>query len=569
MLRHLTVQNFAIVDKVDLTFEPGFNVLTGETGAGKSLLVDALYFLLGERLDPSVLRAGEEKASAEALFQVRSSSPALTRLAEWGFEAPDGEILLRREYTRSSGKTRSTVNGSLATAAMASELTDLLVDLHGQHEHQAIFNVGRHRRLVDTYGSLDKENEAVGDAYEALTALLEERDRLGGDERDAARRQDLLAFQVGELEAADLGDLDEEALTRAYQTAKHAGKISEALARVQEALEGRQGGATGLLGEAATRLRDASRLDDTLDPMVQKAETAQESLNQLSFEVARRLEQVATSEEELQALSDRVDLLHTLKKKYGSSLSEVRAYLENARKELSDLENRGERLRELGAEIEGAADRYQTVAERLSAARKKAGTRLAKETQGLLGDLGLPDAKLEVKVEPQEEEGSPVKVSGKGRLVSARGWDNVEFLFTANPGEPIRPLAKVASGGEASRVMLALKASLAEADDVETLVFDEIDTGVGARTASAVGKIMGRLSEGKQVLCISHLAPLASLGKNHLRVVKEVKSGKTYTRVETLSDPSRIDEIARMLGGEPVTDVSRQHATELLRTHKG
>lgn len=569
MLRHLTVQNFAIVDKVDLTFEWGFNVLTGETGAGKSLLVDALYFLLGGRLDPALLRSGEDKAVAEALFQLDLGSPALAKMNEWGLPAPEGEILLRREYAKSSGKTRSTLNGSLATAAMVAELGDLLLDLHGQHEHQAIFVVSSHRRLVDAFGALDADAASVGEAYRVLAALLDEKRKLGGDERDAARREDLLAFQVGELSAAGLEELDETAFQSAYQTARHAEKITESLRLARQALEEGSGGAIGALGAAASALRDASRVDPTLEDWLKRAQELQEALNQLSFEVSRRLEAGEATAEDLQTLTERMDSLHTLKKKYGNTLEDVRAYYASIQGELDALRHRGERLKVLGNEIEKAAEAYRAAASRLSAARGKAGARLASETRKLLSDLGLEGAKLEVVVAPQEEADSPVTVAGKGAALSPHGWDTVEFLFSANPGEPLRPLAKVASGGEASRVMLALKAALAKADEVPTLVFDEIDTGVGARTASAVGKVMGRLAKGKQVLCISHLAPLAALGKSHSRVLKETRDGKTFTRVEKLAGRERVEEVARMLGGEPLTAASRKHALELLQATEG
>jgi DNA repair protein RecN (Recombination protein N) len=569
MLRQLSVQNFAIVDRVDLEFEPGFNVLTGETGAGKSLLVDALYFLLGERLDPSVLRSGAEKASAEALFQMKPSSPALAKVAEWGFDTQDGEILLRREYSRSSGKTRSTVNGSLATASMASELADLLVDLHGQHEHQAIFNVGRHRRLVDTFGSLEKALERTASAYRTLANLLDEKNKLGGDARDAARRQDLLSFQVQELESAGLDVLDETTLQNDYQAAKHAGKLTELLTTIQDALDGGVGGgATNLQGLVVARLQEASRLDESMGSIADQARLAQESLNQLSFDVSRRLEMLGASENRLAELADQIDRLHTLKKKYGDSLNEVRAYLDSARQEWSTLQGREERLKNLDAEINAAAKIYASAAETLSAGRVKAGVALAAEIQKLLSDLGLSGAKLDVRVEPLEQPGSPVLKKQLPMALSASGWDQVEFQFAANPGEPMRPLAKVASGGEASRIMLALKAALAGADDVATLVFDEIDTGVGARTASAVGKVMAMLAKEKQVLCISHLAPLARLGLVHYRVLKEVLGGKTFTRVESLAGQDRVEELARMLGGEPVTEASRRHALELLKPDK-
>ena len=479
MLRNLSVKNFAIVDRVELEFDPGFNVLTGETGAGKSLLVDALSFLMGEKLDPDVLRSGEDKAVAEALFQVASDGPAAKLVSEWGLEASQGEILLRREYSRSSGKTKSTLNGSLVTAAMVAELSGRLVDLHGQHEHQAIFNVGLHRRLVDSFGRLEGELQKTASAHKALAALLDERVRLGGDARDAARRQDLLSFQVGELESSGLDAMDEETLTREYQAARHAGRISEFLALAQEALEGPGGGATGQSGEAVARLGDAAKLDPSLEALLEKGRVAQEELQQVSFELSRKLEEVGHSEGRFQELSDQIDLLHTLKKKYGDTLDEVRAYLESARNELRALEGRDERLQTIQKEIESASEQYRAAASTLNAKRLKAGGKLSAEVMKLLGDLGLPGARLEVKVEGREDPGSPVTEKGRAMAVFPSGWDLVEFQFSANAGEPMRPLSKVASGGEASRVLLALKAVLAGSDEVPTLVSTRSTRGWG------------------------------------------------------------------------------------------
>jgi len=566
VLRHLSVQNFAIVDRVDLEFEPGLNVLTGETGAGKSLLVDALYFLLGDRLDPGILRTGEEKATAEALFQLEPSSPAIAKLSDWGLEAPGGEILLKREFNRSSGKTRSFVNGSLATAAMVSELADFLVDLHGQHEHQAIFNVGRHRRLVDASGHLEKPLQSVSEAYRSLSGLLGERTRLGGDAKEAARRQDLLAFQVNELESAGLESLDEESILREYQALKHAGRITDSLREAQDSLDGAAGGgAASLAGQALNRIQDCAKLDPSLEPLVETARQAQETLNQLSYDLSRRLESGGYSEDQFRDLSERVDLIHTLKKKYGESLGEVRGYLGRARFELDDLQNREGRLKAVQADIDQAAEVYRSAASDLHVQRVKAGRKLTGQVKELLEELGLPGARLEVAVEAQEQPDSPVSDKGKRLALSPQGWDKVEFQFSANPGEPLRPLAKVASGGEASRVMLALKAALADSDEVPVLVFDEIDTGVGARTAPAVGRVMEDLAARKQLLCISHLAPLAGLGNCHYQIRKQVSEGKTFTLVKRLQGEERVEELAKMLGGERVSEASLRHARELLK----
>lgn len=570
MLRQLSIKNFAIVDSAVMEFGPGFNILTGETGAGKSMIVDALYFLLGDRISADMLRPGEERAVVEALFQVPRGGTAALKLSEWGIDASAGEILIKREYVRSAGKTRSFVNGEMATAAMVTELGDWLIDIHGQHEHQAIFNVGRHRQLIDAYGRLEKLLEGAAEAHKALAVLLSEQSHLGGDSREIARRTDLLQFQAQEIEASVLEGLNEEELLQRYQRMKHGEKITKLITEAQRFLdEEGDGGASGLFGHAVSRLQDAARLDPELEKLVEAAKGLQEGLNQVSYDVSRKLEGYSFSEREFEELSDRIDGLNTLKKKYGDSVGDILKYLERIREELKSLLGREDRLKALAVDIEKAADQYRLVCSQLSLKRAEAGVALAHQVQETLRELGLTHAKMGVQVTPQEDPESPVVENGKCLHLSPLGWDKVEFLFSANPGEPLRPLAKVASGGEASRVMLALKTVLAGSDEVPTLIFDEIDTGVGARTAPAVAQLLGRLSRDKQVLCISHLAPIAGLGENHFQVLKSIQGGKTAVSVNRLTEPERIEELAKMLGGEPVSETSRTHAQELYARMRG
>jgi DNA repair protein RecN (Recombination protein N) len=564
MLRQLSIKNFVLVDSLALEFTSGFNVLTGETGAGKSLIVDALHFLLGDRIQADMLRSGEERAVVEALFQVPPPSPALSKLTEWGIGAKGGEVLVKREYSLSSGKTRSFVNGEMATAAMISELGDWLVDLHGQHEHQAIFNVGRHRRLVDSFGDLAKLLDRTASAHQEISDLLLERTRLGGDSREIARRVDLLKFQVQEIEASGLEGVVEEDLQRRFQAMRHGEKIARCLSEAAQLLdeEGR-GGASGLFGTALSRLQDAAKLDPALEKLQGSGALLQEGLAQFSIDLSKALEDSAFSEEEFGELSERLDHLNGLKKKYGESVPGILGYLSSIQDELKGLEGRDERLKALEGGIDKAGEHYRSASAQLSAKRLVAGKELAKQVQASLKELGLPNAHLDVQVTPQEDEGSPVLEKGKGMHLSPLGWDKVEFLFSANQGEPLRPLAKTASGGEASRVMLALKTVLAGSDEVPTLIFDEIDTGVGARTAPAVASLLERLSGDKQVICISHLAPIAGLGENHLQVSKGTQKGRTHVAVTRLSGEARIEELAKMLGGEPLSQTSLSHAREL------
>src|SRR5579872_2278816 len=382
-----------------MEFGPGFNVLTGETGAGKSLIVDALYFLLGGRITADMLRAGEERAIVEALFQLPAKGSAIKKLAEWGINAPQGEILVKREFTRSAGKTRSFVNGEMATASMIAELGDWLVDIHGQHEHQAIFNVGRHRQLIDAFGRLEKLLEKTSETYQVLSQLLTEQSHLGGDSREIARRTDLLQFQIQEIEASGLEKLNEEELLQKFQTMKHGEKITKQMTEAQRLLdEEGDGGVTGLFGPVVSRLQDAAKLDPELEKLVEAAKLLQENLNQLSYDISRKLESYSFSEDEYQELSDKIDGLNSLKKKYGNSAVEILQYLERVREELKNLLGREDRLKALGEEIERAAEAYREAGTHLSAKRLQSGRELAAQVQEALMDLGLTHAQMGVQL---------------------------------------------------------------------------------------------------------------------------------------------------------------------------
>jgi DNA repair protein RecN (Recombination protein N) len=565
LLRQISIKNFAIVDSVTLEFGPGFNVMTGETGAGKSLIVDALHFLLGDRIKLDMLRQGEERALVEALFHLPARHKVLGKIKEWGIDVRDGELVVKREFTRSSGKTRSYINGEMATAAMIEELGDSLVDIHGQHEHQAIFNISRHRQLVDDYGHLDPLLQKINDIDQKLSGLVREQKNLGGDAAQIERRIDLLTYQAKELGDSGVLEMNETEMVEKFQLFKHSEKIVKHLTEAQEALDSAEadGGAEGLFGKTLSRLQDSAKMDPSLEDLVKQGDALQESLSQFSFELAKKLESYSFSDGEYQELSDQIDLLNRMKKKYGSSTDEMRTYHEQITAELKGLSGREGRLAALASEIESAAGIYKNLAGELSGKRAKVGAELSQQVEKSLKELGLPHAQLSISVTPVEEADSPIVEKGKRWQLSPLGWDRVEFVFSANPGEPLRPLAKVASGGEASRVMLGLKTVLADSDNIPTLIFDEIDTGVGARTAPAVADLLNRLSKSKQVLCISHLAPIAGLGDWHFQVSKTVEKDMTAVRVSRLTEPERIEELAKMLGGEPISETSRSHAREL------
>ncbi len=564
MLKRIAIKNFAIVDSVALEFGPGFNVMTGETGAGKSLIVDALHFLLGDRINLDMLRQGEERALVEALFQLGLKDPLLSKLAEWGFEAPGGELIIKREFTRASGKTRSFLNGELATAAQIVELGEGLIDIHGQHEHQAIFNLAQHRHLVDDFGRLEALLRKTAEASEALSGLLEEQKRLGGDAAQIERRIDLISFQAKEIEDSGVLEMNEDEMVQKFQVYKQSEKIVKQLTEAQRWLDASEGGGSDqFFGNAVSRLQDAAKMDPGLEGLLKEGEALQETLGQFSFELSKKLEGYSFSDADYQELSDKIDALNLLKKKYGRSLEDIRAFHSRISEELKNLSGRESRLAEIEKQIKTRAEDYEKNAAELSQKRLKTGLELTGQVEKALAELGLAQAKLSIAVTQVEVAESPIHQDGKTLQLSPLGWDRVEFLFSANPGEPLRPLAKVASGGEASRVMLGLKTALADSDNIPTLIFDEIDTGVGARTAPAVSELLKRLSKSKQVLCISHLAPIAGLGDWHFQVSKTVEKGITAVHVNRLTEAERIEELAKMLGGEPISETSRTHAKEL------
>jgi DNA repair protein RecN (Recombination protein N) len=564
MLTELSIENFALVDKLRLTFGPGLNILTGETGAGKSILMDALNLVLGERTGTEVVRHGAEKARVEALFEVAASPRLAEAMEAAGVETEDGLLLLGRELS-ASGKSLVRINGRPATVGTLKAIGDALVDIHGQHEHQSLLAVERHADILDAWCGPEALalRASVAEAHARAQGAARELAALQQDARERARTLDLLQFQREEIDnAAPKPDEEEELLAERLRLAS-AEKLYEAASGAYAALHGgssgrrsssaggvESGGALDGLTTAVAEIEHAAKLDERLAPLRESLQSALYAAEEAAREVRIYRDEVEFNPQRLEEIETRLDVLRTLKRKYGDTLAEVLRYRGEIEARLQTLENAETRIAELEA-VSGAAQKeLDARAAKLTKARKRACGPFAEAVMKELADLAMTATRFSVALEE--------------RPVTARGADHVEFLLSPNPGEPLKPLAKIASGGEISRVMLALKSVLARIESVPTLVFDEIDTGIGGRTGMVLADKLAALATNAQILCITHLPQIAARGGAHLFIEKRVEGGRTIVRVTRLAPEGRVEEIARMLGGARLTDTVLQHAREML-----
>lgn len=556
MLVEIHIRNFAIIEDLSLRFGPGLNVLTGETGAGKSIIIDAVSLLLGGRAAAEMIRAGADRAEIEGHFRLGARRAAIEPLlAAEGLEGDDDELILAREI-RASGRHICRVNGRAVSLTLLDAIGQLLVDIHGQSDHLSLLRVREHVELLDRYaghGALRAEMAALVSAVRQTRASLA---ALRRDERELARRIDLLTYQVQEIAAARLEPGEDEALEAERRRLANAEQIMLLAAEATQAIE--EGGeeqmaAVDLLGQAAQALARLARIDPTLDPQRQQIEELSYQLSDLAREVRRYRDRVEFNPSRLAEVEERLELIHNLKRKYGDSIEEIIAFGERAQAELDSITHAEERIAELEQEEEQLLRAIGEVGQRLSASRREAGERLAAAVERELDDLRMEHARFRVDLQWQDAaDGACV---GERRIAfDATGLDRVEFLISANPGEPLRPLARVASGGETARLMLALKAVLSRADETPTLIFDEIDVGIGGRVGAVVGRKLWGLvradgtMEGHQVLCVTHLPQLAAYGDVHFHVSKAVEGERTLTHVRQLTGAERVRELAAMLG---------------------
>ncbi len=551
MLVELRIRDYAVVEDLTLTLSPGLNVLTGETGAGKSIIVGALSLLLGERASSSVVRTGTERATVEAVFDVAELPDVQARMEELGFRPEDGLLILRREVA-AEGRNRAWVNGSPATAGIVGELGGALVDIHGQHEHQTLLRAAEQRTILDAYAKAAGQAETVHDLYETVRILQEERLRREERVREIESRADFLRFQLQEIEGMALSEGEDETLEAEARRHEHSEELVEGTGSAHETLYAGEGSVADRISEVRTVLTRLARFDpEQLEEAAGLLNDAFHAIN----EVGRRLGDYASSVDHdparLEEVRGRLDLIFRLKRKYGPELSDVLATARRLREELAEMEEADHDLEALRQRTERARADLASAAEALSERRSAAAERLATAVEETLPDLGLPGAVFEVRLRPLEH-------LGPG------GAEAVEFLVAPNPGFQPMPLARIASGGELSRIMLALKSILAEVDRLPVLVFDEIDAGIGGGVAAAVAKKLGEVAVRHQVFVVTHLAQLAARARGHYLVEKQSTGDETRTGVRVLEGDARVQEISRMLGGDPESSTSREHARELL-----
>ena len=552
MLRLLHIENIAVIEQAEIAFDRGFNVLTGETGAGKSIVIDAISAILGERTYRDVIRTGADRAFVSAVFD---GVPDLPWFAENRVEYDPSELLVQREVY-ADGKNVCRVNGRPVTVAILKKLGGQLVNIHGQHDSQQLFDETKHLSYLDLFARNEAERTAYAACYERVLYLRREQERLTLDEGEKLRRVEALQYQLEEIGRAGLQPGEDEQLENRRKLLQNAEKLSEALAAAAMALSGGEdaSGAVDLVGEADHALARIARYDEGLAALGDRLSNLQYELEDVAGELRDHLDQMAYSGEELEQIESRLDVIHRLKRKYGGSVEEILQYAERAQRELDEITFSEERLAQLEKELAAATAEAKAAGLLLRETRQTAARAMETRLSQELAALDMPRAQFICQLEETD--------------LTPDGLDSLRFLMTANVGEALKPLSKVASGGELARIMLAIKNVLAEQDRVGTLIFDEVDAGVSGRAAQKVAEKLRAVSKNKQVLCVTHLPQIAAAADVHLLIAKTEREGRTYTQVTALDRPGRTREIARIIGGAEITETTLRSAGEMLQSDR-
>ena len=565
MLREIHIQNYAVIDNLAVEFGPGLNLLSGETGSGKSILVDALGLALGGRTSPEMIRTGEERALVIAVFSAEGNAPWADWLEEYGVSrGDDGELILRREL-QAGGRSRMLVNDQPVTLAAVRSLARRLVEMHGQNEHVALFARDAQLRLLDQFAGVSSELEAVGALHARRRALEQELEGLSQNEQERLRTLDLLGFQVRELEQAKLQLGEDVSLEEERRILSNLEKVRAAAGSAFEELYEDEGAAIARVAAAARHLDELRRYDGSIAAEIEPLAAARATLEDIAAFLRNYVGKLEANPARLEEIEDRLALIDRMKRKYGSTLEEILAYAAEVRRNLASLEHADERREAVRKDLAKASGEYRKAAEALSAKRRDAARRMVKLVREELAQLGMEKTRMEIHFESAPE--------GQG---GTTGIDEIEFRISPNVGEDLRVMEKVASGGEISRLMLALKTVVGQArvsrgargarrSDV-TFIFDEIDAGVGGRVAECVGQRLKRLARDAQVLCVTHLAQIACFADSHFYVEKSARANRTVTTIKSLAgEKERAEELARMLSGSQITDAVLEHAATMLR----
>jgi DNA repair protein RecN (Recombination protein N) len=549
LLNLLRIKNLALVEELEWQIAPGFTAVTGETGAGKSIIIGALQLLLGERADKSIIRTGADTCTAEAIFTGKELQKLNPQLIEAGVEASADDLIIKRTLS-ATGSNRQFINGSPTTLSILKNIGDALVDLHGPHDHQSLLSPDKQRELLDSFARAEEPLAEFQKQFRELQTLTAERAALNTAETAREQELDLLRHQTAEINSANLVAGEEDEIEKRYKLSSSSKRLIELASAAANRLSEADESVLSQLAETQRLLRELEKIDISTQEIASEHAAAVVQLSEIARWLSGYAEKLDLDPEQLAALEQRVSLFETLKRKYGGSIAEVIAFGEQAAERMRKIEGRDEELERLGKEIEKVRAQMNRAGDALRKLRAKAAPKLSETIRKNLRDLGFRQSEFEAKLSALEEP-------------SSSGFDSVELLFSANPGEPLKPLRVIASSGEISRLMLAIKSALASHDAIPLLVFDEIDTNVGGEIAHAVGAKMRTLADEHQLICITHLAPVAACASSHFVVTKDVVRGRTFSNLREVSGKARQEEIARMLGGK--SDSALQLATSLLK----
>jgi len=566
MLTELRIENFAIIQHLELDLNPGLTTFTGETGAGKSIILDAIEALVGGRADPTQIRGGAERAILEAVFRIPPANrEALVQILEREDLLDDTDYLAMGREIRREGRSAARVNGRTVNVSLLRELGNFLVDIHGQSDHLSLLNVRQHQVLLDQYAGDADILQAYRQDYQDLLTLRRELTSLRQGEQDSARRAEMLAFQLNEIEAARFRPGEEEPMRHERDRLANAENLASLAQKALIILDDgnpETPALTDQLGEVLQLLASLGRIDHNQVRLHEQTQTLSDSLSEIVRDLHDYMEKIEFNPHRLEQVEERLDLLHTLKRKYGNSIENILAFAKDAGQKLETITHSAEQIAKLEAEEKLMLEKLSQKASQLSSTRHAAAEALAHSVEEELADLRMVGARLMVDLRREPHPAGLAVNNGEHAAFNENGVDEVEFLIAPNPGEGFKPMVKIASGGETSRLMLALKNVLARADSIPTLVFDEVDQGIGGRVGSVVGEKLWQLARQHQVFVVTHLPQLAAFGDQHYRVGKQVQDGRTITQVEKLSDANRLEELAQMLGN--LSDANRKAAQEAL-----
>jgi len=564
MLSELSIKNFAIIDDLTLCFEGGLTILSGETGAGKSIIVSAINLLLGSRATAKMIRTGADSAEIEALFFIAEGEDVFKILASQGIDVA-GELLIRRIISHND-RHRIYINGRLATMQVLNQVTENLAAISGQHEHQQLLNESRHLLILDQIGDIPPLRREFQACYHEILPMIATLDQLKAARQTQRDQIELYEFQKKEIEDAGIAKEEDDLLKKEQTCLKNAEMLYQTVRGVTETLYSGDGAVSEKLGEIRRRLENASGVDDRLKPSVDGLSDAAFRIEDIARELIAYSEAIAFDNQRFEEITIRMDELNRLKRKYGGSLASVMAHLDRVRRELGEYDTLDDRISETERVLEKKHRHLSDLAESLSVKRREASVALSQKIETELHTLKMQGTRFEISfARTESSDKTPVYLISEGHVITETGMEQACFMIAPNVGEALKPLSQIASGGELSRVVLALKSIIAADGSAETLIFDEVDAGIGGETAEVVGKKLAALARAGQVICITHLAQIAAFGDHHFRISKQVENGRTCTRISPLNDDLRLEETARMIGGEVISPAARAHAREMVQ----